>query len=129
MFAGGLGIDDANTMRAPGQSKSYFLCFPVVCRAPSILTKGVVIQAGCEAGGSIGDTCRLGCSIGYEETEAVEGACVVRWLEREEVAVAEYSNQAVTCAPARNMDGSMVCARFLPNAAALASECLSEFCL
>ena len=102
----------------------HLLCFSVACHAPSIQTKGVVVQEGCAAGGTIGDTCRLGCSAGYDETEAVEGTCVVQWLELEEVAMAEYANQAVTCSPARNADGSMVRARFLLNAAALA-ECLS----
>eukprot|EP01051_Picozoa_sp_SAG22_P027376 SAG22_NODE_9134_length_608_cov_1.011788_2_plen_81_part_01 len=66
------------------------------------------MEAGtCAAGGIIGDRCRLGCSLGYEETDATEGTCVARWLEREEVAVAEYVGQSVTCLPARNADGSM----------------------
>ena len=115
-------MDDASLVAAPGGSN--LLCFPVACQAPSIRTKGVVVQSGCAAGGAIGDTCRLGCSIGYDETEVVEGTCVGRWLEHERAAVAEYANQAVTCSPARNADGSMVRARFLLNAAALA-ECLS----
>ena len=106
VFAGGAGIDDASVLASP--EGSNLLCFPVACHAPSIQTKGVVVQAGCAAGGAIGDTCRLGCSIGYDETEAVEGRCVGRWLEREEVAVGEYADQAVTCSPARNVDGSMV---------------------
>ena len=106
VFVGGVGMDDASAV--PARGGSSFLCFPVTCRAPSILTKGVVVQAGCTAGGSIGDACRLGCSIGFDETDAVEGTCVSKWLEHEEVAVAEYANQAVTCSPARNEDGSMV---------------------
>ena len=106
VFAGGVGIDDASVLAA--LEGSNLLCFPVACHAPSIQAKGVVVQAGCAAGGAIGDTCRLGCSIGYDETEAVEGSCVGRWLEREEVAVGEYADQAVTCSPARNVDGSMV---------------------
>ena len=122
VFVGGVGIDDALVAAPEG---SYLLCFPVECHAPSIQTKGAVVQEGCAAGGAIGDTCRLGCSTGYDETDAVEGTCVVQWLEHEEAAVAEYANQAVTCSPARNADGSMVRACFLPNAAALIAECLS----
>eukprot|EP01051_Picozoa_sp_SAG22_P037125 SAG22_NODE_18359_length_288_cov_1.370370_1_plen_68_part_10 len=37
----------------------------------------------------------------------MEGTCESRWLEHEEVAIAEYVNQAVSCLPARNPDGSM----------------------
>ena len=124
MFAGGVGIDDASVVAAP--EGSNLLCFPVACQAPTIRTKGVVVQMGCAAGGAIGDTCRLGCSIGYDETEAVEGSCVGRWLEHEEVAVAEYANQAVTCTPARNADGSMVRARFLLKAARIGIVSLSH---
>ena len=122
VFVGGVGIDDATLVAAP--EGSHLLCFAVACHAPSIQTKGAVVQEGCAAGGAIGDTCRLGCSTGYDETDAVEGTCVGQWLEHEEAAVAEYANQAVTCSPARNADGSMVRTRLLPNTAALA-ECLS----
>ena len=85
------------------------MCFPIQCPAPSLPeTGGAVIEAGtCAADGSIGDRCRLGCKVGYDESNVVEGRCEARWLEREEVAVAEYVGQDVTCLPARNPDGSM----------------------
>ena len=44
---------------------------------------------------------------GYEASGAAEGVCTARWLEREQVAVAEYTGQAVTCEPERNADGTM----------------------
>ena len=101
-----MGIESAFAVAVGGSSR---LCFPIQCPAPSLPeTGGAVIEAGtCAADGSIGDRCRLGCKIGYDESNVVEGRCEARWLEREEVAVAEYVGQEVTCLPARNPDGSM----------------------
>ena len=102
-FVGGAGMEDASVI---ARGDTTLLCFPVSCRAPSV-GRGVVFEEGCAADGTFGDTCRLGCAAGYDASGAVEGTCVARWLEHEEVAIAEYVNQQVTCVPARNQDGSM----------------------
>eukprot|EP01051_Picozoa_sp_SAG22_P002430 SAG22_NODE_107_length_19899_cov_24.034141_7_plen_1894_part_00 len=89
-------------------SDPLLLCFELTCKAPSAQqNKGVVIASGCEVGGALGSTCRLGCSSGYDESDVSEGVCAARWLADEQVTVAEYSGQNVTCNPARNADGTL----------------------
>ena len=61
----------------------------------------------CAPGGALDSICRLGCSEGYEASHIAEGRCLPRWFAHDEVAVAEYTGQNVTCTPEMNKDGSM----------------------
>ena len=89
-------------------SGALLLCFELTCQAPSTqLDKGVIAASGCEVGGVLGTACRFGCSTGYDESDVSDGICSARWLAEEQVAVAEYAGQTVTCTPARNADGTL----------------------
>eukprot|EP01052_Picozoa_sp_SAG31_P009569 SAG31_NODE_505_length_14757_cov_20.172943_14_plen_422_part_00 len=89
------------------EDSPLLLCFDVTCNAPSIQEPGKIISAGCDDAGALGTSCRLGCSTGYDESDVSDGSCVARWLSDEQIAVAEYSGQRITCLPARNADGSL----------------------
>ena len=98
---------------APLADEPLLLCFDLVCPTP-ILTeyssqgKGVVTEIGtCAPGGALDSICRLGCAEGYEASHISEGRCLPRWFAHDEVAVAEYTGQNVTCTPEMNQDGSM----------------------
>ena len=70
--------------------------------------EGVETELGtCGSGGALDSICRLACSEGFEASHISEGRCLPRWFERDEVAVAEYTGQNVTCRPEMNQDGSM----------------------
>eukprot|EP01052_Picozoa_sp_SAG31_P025046 SAG31_NODE_2171_length_6265_cov_3.765326_2_plen_362_part_00 len=90
-----------------GGSSPLLLCFDVTCRAPSLQDEGVIISDGCESGGALGTSCRLGCSTGYDEGELSDGTCTAHWLAGEEMAVGMYTGQSATCTPARNPDGTL----------------------
>jgi hypothetical protein len=76
------------------------------CAAPQTATmaRGVVVEAGtCEADGVQGSICRLSCSAGFQISDATDGRCILH----DELGMAVYEGQAVTCEPQQNADGAM----------------------
>lgn len=85
------------------------LCFELTCPAVEVaaLSPGQVVESGCDEDGRVEAPCRLSCQEGYEASAVTEGVCTARWIHEEEVAVAEYVGQSVTCSPEKNADGTM----------------------
>jgi hypothetical protein len=91
------------------------------------LERGVVVESGCEGDGQPGALCRLGCSEGFEISNAADGRCTLNESgttapEGTELipadnggallclaarAAAVYEGQAATCRPETNLDGTM----------------------
>eukprot|EP01052_Picozoa_sp_SAG31_P002654 SAG31_NODE_95_length_25901_cov_24.763700_24_plen_548_part_00 len=68
----------------------------------------MVAEVGtCEPEGALDTICRLTCSEGFEESGVTEGRCMPLWYEHDEIAVAQYVGQNVTCTPERNQDGTL----------------------
>ena len=103
----------AASTTAPPADEPLLLCFDLACPAPILAEyssegEGVVTEIGtCTPGGALDSICRLGCAEGYEASHISEGRCLPRWFAHDEVAVAEYVGQNVTCTPEMNQDGSM----------------------
>eukprot|EP01051_Picozoa_sp_SAG22_P018610 SAG22_NODE_3180_length_1873_cov_1.251973_4_plen_176_part_01 len=92
----------------PPEDEPLLLCFDIVCHAPTIAGQGVVPEIGtCTPGGALDSVCRFSCSEGSTALRVAEGLCLPLWYARDEVAVAQYVGQNVTCTPERNQDGSL----------------------
>ena len=71
------------TELVPADSGGALLCLAAgatpapTCRVldSEVLPRGVVVESGCEADGEAGALCRLGCSEGFEISDAADGRC------------------------------------------------------
>ena len=99
------------TELVPADSGGALLCLAAgatpapTCRVldSEVLPRGVVVESGCEADGEAGALCRLGCSEGFEISDAADGRCALDASG----ATAAYEGQAATCRPEMNLDGTM----------------------
>jgi hypothetical protein len=63
----------------------------------------VVVVEGCVDGGELNSLCRLGCRQGFEASGEVDG----HWTISGASIHANYTGQAVACAPERDLNGQL----------------------
>jgi hypothetical protein len=63
----------------------------------------MVVVEGCVEDGELGSVCRLGCRQGFQASGEADGHCAISSLGIH----ANYTGQAVACAPERDLNGQL----------------------